>query len=375
MPVTTLSRRRFAGALGAAAGAALLDSIAPDASAGPDPGAPIRISANENPYGPSKKALAAMTRSQELAARYPDAAMRQVREDIAQFHGVGSDRVVLGCGSVEVLRLADAAFLSLGSTVVVAEPTFEAVLDHARVTRAEAVKVPLTKDHRHDLPEMLKACDARTGLVYVCNPNNPTGTIVSGDDLEAFVAEVPQPATILVDEAYHELVEDPSHRSMVGLIERFPNLMVTRTFSKIYGMAGMRLGYGISSEANAAKLRDHAAWSNVNVAVALAGVASLEDQAYAQRMRILLNGTRERLCSELKKDGRRYIPSHTNFVMIDVGGDVGPVVEGFREQGIRVGRRFPAMPNWLRVSIGTPEEMTAFLATLRELVPAPAAAA
>jgi histidinol-phosphate aminotransferase len=140
-------------------------------------------------------------------------------------------------------------------------------------------------------------------------------------------------------------------------------------------MAGMRLGYGITSEPNARKLLDHAAWSNVNVAVAMAGVASLQDQAYAQRIRILLNGTRQRLCAALKEDGRRFIPSHTNFVMIDVGGDVRPVVDGFRARGIRVGRRFPAMPNWLRVSIGTPEEMTAFLATLRELVPVPAAAA
>jgi histidinol-phosphate aminotransferase len=301
--------------------------------------------------------------------------MRKVRDDIAKVHGVAPERIVLGCGSGEVLRLADAAFLGPGKTVVVAEPTFEAVLDHARVTRAEAVKVSLTNDHRHDLPRMLKACNARTGLVYVCNPNNPTGTIVTGDDLEAFVAEVPPSATILVDEAYHEFVEDPSHRSMVGLIERFPNLVVTRTFSKIYGMAGMRLGYGIASEANVRKLRDHAAWSNVNVAVALAGVASLQDQAYAERTRKLMNGTRRRLCEELERDGRRYIPSHTNFVMVDVGGDVGPVVEGFRKRQILVGRRFPAMPSWLRVSIGTPEEMTAFLATLRELVPAPAAAA
>ena len=378
MTFEPISRRRFASVLGAATGAAALLPARPGfARAGaPEatPSTPIRISSNENPYGPSEQALAAMTRSQEVAARYPDDSVREVVGALAKAHGVSPDQVVLGCGSSEVLRLADAAFLSAGKTVVVAEPTFEAVLDYARVTRAEAVKVPLTADFRHDLETMAAACDARTGLVYVCNPNNPTGTIVTAAEILAFLAKVPRSATVLVDEAYHHFVEDAGYSSATELISRFPNLVVARTFSKIHGMAGMRLGYALTTEANARALREHSSWANVNVAVARAGLASLADEERVARIRALMNGTRRRLCEELAKEGRRYIPSEANFLMIHVGRDAEPVIAAFKERGILVGRRFASLPEWLRVSIGTPEEMTAFLAGLQELVPARAAA-
>src|SRR5437879_730686 len=175
-----ITRRHFAGALGAALGASLVPP-APARSA-PAPGM-VRIDSNENPYGPSPGALEAMSRSQTVAARYPDAVEERVIGALARLHGVTSDNVILGCGSGEILRMADMAFLGPGKNVVAAEPTFEAVLLYAGVTRAEPVKVPLTADHRHDLPRMAAACGERTGLVYVCNPNNPTGTIVTRDEL------------------------------------------------------------------------------------------------------------------------------------------------------------------------------------------------
>jgi len=270
--------------------------------------------------------------------------------------------------------MADAAFVTDGRTVVAAEPTFEAVLIHVKLTTGEGVKVPVTADFRHDLKAMAAACDARTGLVYVCNPNNPTGTIVSGDELEAFLAAVPPATAVLVDEAYHHFVEDPAYRSMDRALLRFPNLIVTRTFSKIYGMAGMRLGYGLASEANAKALRARSSFSVANTAVLAAALASLEEEALVPRQRARLNGTRQRLCEALSRDGRRFIPSEANFLMIDVGTDVEPIIKAFRERNVAVGRKFPAMPRWLRVTIGTPEETEAFLAALRALVPARAAA-
>jgi histidinol-phosphate aminotransferase len=311
-----------------------------------------------------------MREALDEAARYPYAPMREAASALAAAHGVDAERVVLGCGSSEILRVAAAAFLGPGRTLVAAEPTFEAVLDFARVVAAEAVKLPLTDDFRHDLARMAAACDARTGLVYVCNPNNPTGTIVTAEELEAFVAKLPAAATVLVDEAYHELVEDPRHRSALFLLGRFPNVVVARTFSKVHGMAGMRLGYAVASPERAQAMRERSSWANVNVAVARAGVASLRDAGHAERTAARLNATRRRLCAELEKDGRRYVPSHANFVMVDVGRDVGPVVDAFRERGILVGRRFAAMPQWLRVSVGTEEETDAFLAALRSIVPA-----
>jgi histidinol-phosphate aminotransferase len=376
MPSPSVSRRHFALSLGATLGAAVArpSGAAPRGQQAPGPAA-VDLSSNENPYGPCPAALEAMTRSQAVACRYPDDAEKTTIEAIARLHGVSPERVVLGAGSSEVLRLCDATFLGPGRTVVAAEPTFEAVLHYAKATTAEPVTVPLTADFRHDLAAMARACDERTGLVYVCNPNNPTGTIVTGEEFLAFMEKVPAAATVLVDEAYHHFVEAPAYRSALEVIDRFPNLVVARTFSKVYGMAGMRLGYGITSKANADALRAHSAWSNVNTAVLAAAQASLADVALVARQREKLNSTRRRLVAELERDGRRTIPSETNFVMIDVGGDVKPLIEALAGAGVRVGRRFAALPTWLRVTIGTPEEMQAFLKAFRAAAPARPAAA
>jgi histidinol-phosphate aminotransferase len=376
MTLPSISRRRFAGALGAAVGAAAASFRLPPAAeaslAKGEAADLVQLNSNENPYGPSDTARGAMASA--VASRYPDGAEQEMIEALARAHGVTPDRIVLGCGSSDVLRMADAAFLAPGKTVVAAEPTFEAVLAYAHVTKADAVKVPLTTDFRHDLARMAAVCDERAGLVYVCNPNNPTGTVVRADEIEAFLGRVPSSAVVLVDEAYHHFVEDPGYRTAIPLLDRFPNLVVARTFSKIHGMAGMRLGYGVASEANAKALRDRASWSNANAAVLAAARVSLEDQVHVARQRALLNDTRRWLCRELEREGRRYIPSEANFMMIDVGGDVKDVIEAFRARKILVGRRFPTLSTWLRVSVGTPEEMRAFLAALRDVVPARAAA-
>lgn len=375
----TLSRRQFAGRVGAAFGAVL---VAPEimrsvADARQPRGAEsaIQLNANENPYGPSEKAREAMTRSQAVAARYPDAYESLMVEEIAKLHGVQPANVVLGCGSGEILRMADMAFLTTGKNVVVAEPTFEAVLQYARVARGEGITVPQTADYRHDLPAMAAACNANTALVYVCNPNNPTGTIVSRDEMAAFISAAPKSAVLLIDEAYHHFVEDPKYASAFDWIGKAPNVVVVRTFSKIFGMAGMRLGYAVGSRENISAMRAHATSSNSNAAVLEAALASLADPNHVPRYKKMMNDTRHWLCAELKKDGRRYIPSETNFVMIDVGGDVRPVIDAFRKKNILVGRKFPSMPNWLRISIGTPKEMDLFVAGLREIVPSGAARA
>ena len=372
-----LTRRHLAGALGAAAGAALLDtrwSRAALAAGRRRSADEVLLNSNENPYGPCAKALEAAAASGRVANRYPDALEDEARNAIAAHHRVKPSQIALGCGSSEILRMADEAFSGPGRKVVAAEPTFEAVLAFARVLRAEGVKVPLTADFRHDLPKMAAACDAATGLVYVCNPNNPTGTIVGADELAAFAAKVPAGTTVLVDEAYHHLVESPSYRSACETLDRTPNVVVARTFSKIYGMAGLRLGYAVGSEEKIAAMSPYACWSNANAAVLSAALASLSDPDHVPRQRKMLNDTRRWLVAELARQGRRTIPSETNFVMIDMGGDVAPVIQAFRQRKILVGRKFPSMPNWLRVSIGKPEEMKAFVAGLSEIVPAKAAA-
>jgi histidinol-phosphate aminotransferase len=374
----SMSRRQFAEAIGLTVGATVLTRLGEStAEASLSRGQAsdfVQLNSNENPYGLSPRALEALSRSGRMASRYPDAVEDMTRETIARSHGVSTDQIVLGAGSSDVLRMADSAWLPEGRKVVAAEPTFEAVLLYARVTRAEAVKVRLTADHRHDLPKMAAACDAGTGLVYICNPNNPTGTIVSGDELDAFFARVPSSAIILVDEAYHHFVENPKYRSVIDSIGRYPNVVVARTFSKIYGMAGLRLGYAVASKANAEILQRNASWNNVNAAALDIALANLADPDHVPRERKKLNDTRRWLCAELEKDGRKYIPSETNFLMIHVGRDVAPLIAEFRAKKILVGRKFPSLSDWLRVSIGKPEETAAFLAALRQMVPAARAA-
>jgi histidinol-phosphate aminotransferase len=375
---TSISRRSFAGILGGAAGVVLaegpLGRVALAAAHHPRPTGAILLNSNENPYGPPPKALEAAARATHDGNRYPDALEDEMRAAIARHHGVPVERVVLGCGSSEILRMADAAFTGPTRNVVAAEPTFEAVLNYARALHTNAVKVPLTADFRHDLVKMAAACGEGTGLVYVCNPNNPTGTIVSLDALEAFAARVPKETTILVDEAYHHFVEDASYGTACGLIAKFPNVVVARTFSKIYGMAGLRLGYAIGTEERIAELAKFAAWNNTNAAVLSAGIACLADSDLVAKQRKLLNDTRRWLVGALRAEGRRVMPSETNFVMVEVGKDVGPLIDRFRERKILVGRKFPSFGTWLRVSIGTPDETRAFHATLGEIVPASVAA-
>jgi histidinol-phosphate aminotransferase len=217
---------------------------------------------------------------------------------------------------------------------------------------------------------MAAACDAGAGLVYVCNPNNPTGTIVTRDEFAFFLQHVPPSVAVLVDEAYHHFVDDPRYASAFEWIDKAPNLVLVRTFSKVYGMAGMRLGYAVASKENAEALREHAAWSNANAAVLAGALASLAEPDHVPRQRSLNRETRDWLCRELERDGRRYIASHANFLMVDVGGDVKPLIDAFAERRILVGRKFPSLPNWLRVSMGTKTEMRAFVDALRAIAPA-----
>jgi histidinol-phosphate aminotransferase len=369
-----LSRRQFGRLVSTSVGAAMLAPKLTSSvvEARLPPGVPedvIQLNSNENPYGPSAKALEAMTKSQRWASRYSGHLEQRVLETLAQQNGMDPACVLLGCGSGEILRIADMAFLAPGKNLVVAEPTFEAVLSYAKVTQAKPVLVPLTADFRHDLPRMAAACNAQTGLVYICNPNNPTGTIVTREELAAFFTRVPQSTIVVVDEAYYDFVEDPRCASASEWMKKLPNVVIVRTFSKVYGMAGMRLGYAVGAREVIAKMREHVLGNNSNAAVLEAALVSLSDEDLIPRQRKLNNDTRRWLCQELEKEGYRYIPSEGNFVMIELQGEVQPVVDAFRQRKILVGRQFPSMKNWLRVSIGKPEEVEAFLAGLRVIAP------
>jgi histidinol-phosphate aminotransferase len=373
MTTSKLSRREFAVSMGvAAAAAAARPTMAFPAMQRPAraarPAGAILLNANENSYGPSPKALEAMTGSQSIAMRYPDAAYGALQKQVADLHGVSDEQILFGCGSVEILRVTDAAFLAPDKNIVAAEPTFEAVLEYAKVTRSPAIKVPMTAEFRHDLPAMAAQCTSRTGVVYVCNPNNPTGTIVGSDEMARFFEAVPKSTLILVDEAYHHFVEDPRYASATAWIGKMPNLIVARTFSKVYGLAGMRLGYAVGSKEAIERMRPYSTVDNGNAAVLAAASVSLQDAGYVADCRKRIVDSRRWVTEQLRALNFRVTDSQANFFMTDVRGDVTPLIEEFRTRNVYVGRKFPSMASWMRVSIGTSDEMRAFMEAFREIM-------
>ncbi len=366
-----LSRRRFAGLLGAGIATAALRPIAKAAAAPATAVAPeglggiVRLSSNENPYGPPPASFEAMRQAFDRAWRYPDEAADEVVADLAKLHGAGNDQVLLGNGSGEILKICAAAFTGPGRPVVMAEPTFEAIARYTRAAGGEVIQVPLTADFRHDTAKMLEAARF-AGLVYVCNPNNPTGSATP--DLRGFLASVPAGTAVLVDEAYHHYAEGGGYESVIPLVAEHPNLIVARTFSKIFGMAGLRLGYAVARPETLERLRFHQAWDTVNGQVLAAARAALGETAYLEKSRQLNRETRAWVTGELTTRGYTVIPSQTNFLMADLRRDVGPVIDALRQQKVEVGRRFQALPTHLRVTIGTRPQMERFVSALGEVM-------
>ena len=339
----------------------------------------VRLSSNENPYGPSPKAFKAMSDAFGLACRYPDEPAEVLVESLARLNGVASGEILLGDGSGEILKLCADVYTgpltnernAVGrGPLVVADPTFEAILYHAKLNDAEIVKIPLTPSFSHDLPKMMAA--AKKGLVYICNPNNPTASISAKNEVREFVEKAPADTMILVDEAYHHYADSPDYESMIPLVKDHPNLIVTRTFSKIYGMAGLRCGYCIAQSQAIERLRERQSWDSINLMALAAATASLEDPDQVTKGRRLNAETRAFTTSELEKMGFLTIPSQANFIMIDVKRPVVPLIATLKSRKVQVGRLFRPMPSHLRVTIGRKSEMEAFLTVFREVTaPAP----
>jgi len=349
-----LSRRNFARLLGAGAAVAAFPSVLARTA----PGAPILLNSNENPLGPSPAAMRAVRDQLGEVFRYPDDAEEVLAAAIAKLHGVTPGEVLLGNGSSDILRLAAFAF---PGKLVTATPTFEALWTHAR---DRVQRVPLTATHAHDLDTMAGAA-SNAPLVYLCNPNNPTATITPKAAVREFLDAVPETTTVLVDEAYFHYAESPDYETVAPLIAAKPNLIVARTFSKIYALAGLRVGYALAQHATIEKLRAQQAWNAMNLLGVVAATASLGDPAHVASSRRRNHDTRAFVTAELDRLGYHTLPSEANFVMIDMRRDVKPVIAAFRERGVRVGRLFPAMPQHLRVTIGTQAEMQRFVEVFR----------
>ncbi len=362
MAVSISRRALLAGSQALAAGAAAgllpgqlaAQSLQPGGSTGP-----IRLLANENPYGPSASARRA------IAAAVPDSWQYTIRQDkrlkklIAAQEGVSLGHVMIGAGSGEVLRIAALLFCRDGQEVISARPTFTFLQNYARRLGAAVIEVDLDSGMRHDLDAMAGRVSANTGLVYVCNPNNPTGTMIEGSGLRPFVAEVSAKTTVLVDEAYLDLSEDLAKHTAVANVRDGDNVIVTRTFSKLHGLAGLRIGYAIARPEIVRKL-EKLRMSMLNVAGLRAATASYQDTEFQKFSRMKTRESVRLIYNICEEANLAFTSSRGNFVFFDTGGSVREFRAAMRASGILVGRSYPPYEGWCRISMGTVEQMQVF---------------
>ena len=353
----------------AGTGSALTRLLAPGSGLGHGrtlPNGDIRLCFNENPLGISPMARDALVEAIVDANRYPGDYRTPLIEELASSLGVDTNTLTLGFGSTELLQVATHAFQGPNVPLVIAEPTFEDIADYQDTMPFEVRTVPLTADLQHDVGRMREAAGRRPCVVYVCNPNNPTGTVTDSSALDAWIADAPETTTFLLDEAYLEYATDPRFRPGLHWIHDKPNVVVIRTFSKIYGMAGLRLGYAVSHPVTATRLNEWTVQNSPNVLAGAAALASLKDETLVPRAIEVNEASKEIAHVTLDELGLEYLPTNTNFLMHRVNGDLEEYIGRMREAGILVGRRFPPMLEWNRLSFGLPEQMDQWASTLKD---------
>jgi len=332
------------------------------------------LSSNENCWGPPESVMKAMNGAWKYANRYgyPDA---NIVQEIAKHHGLKPENILLTAGSGEALDVIGTTYLMGGKKVLGVEPTYSTVYQHATSIKTTAIKLPLGKDYREDIAATIKAANTRAseiGLVYLCNPNNPTGLVVTKQEVKQLLDGIPKGMPVLIDEAYHHFVDTPDYASAVPYVVEGRPVIITRTFSKIAALAGMRLGYAIAREDMIAQMRPYSMGS-INALVKHGGAAALKDTDSQAKIKKMTIDLRDKTSAELRAHGYDVIPSQTNFFMVSIGREIQPVIEEFRQKKVLVGRPFPPMTTHMRVSVGTADEMDRFMKAFKEIFPAKAA--
>jgi len=376
----SLSRRRFFGGVAAAMGVLGLrpsSSLFAQARTAQFTGseaqydAYVKLASNENNWGPPESVMKAMNNAWKYANRYgyPDGNIVQV---IADHHGVKPENVLLTAGSGEVLQVVGTTYLTDGKMVLGSDPSYGSVYQHATNIKADAIKVPLDKNYRQQIDKMIEATNRHArdiGFVYLCNPNNPTGVIITAKEIKQILDNIPKDMPVLIDEAYHHFVDDPAYGTSMPYVLEGRQVIVARTFSKIAALAAMRLGYAVAPADMIARMRPYSMGS-INALVKHGGVASLKDTQGQADIKARVIAIRTKTTRELEAWGYPVIPSQANFFMVSLGErTVQPVIEEFRQKNILVGRPFPPMLNHLRVTVGREEDMDKFLTAFKEIFP------
>jgi histidinol-phosphate aminotransferase len=327
-------------------------------------GKPLVLCWNENPYGPAPAARAAISAAVADSCRYPDDEAPQLVELLARKEGLSEEHIVPGTGSGELLRGLGMIHGRNAGEIIAAAPTYEELTDYAQQAGAMLKFVPVDKQLNHDLAAMRAAVSERTRAVYVCNPNNPTGTAISAESIRSFVRSLPDSVTTIVDEAYLDFADKGDVQTVTDLVAAGKRVVVLRTFSKLHGMAGVRCGYAIARPDLAAELA-RVRMSTPNIFAVRAARASLGDQAYLTDTRQRILASRTRITDELTRLKLSYAHPQTNFVFFDTGAPLQQFAAFMKQRNILVGRLFPPYANWCRITIGIEAEVDAFLRGLR----------
>ena len=330
----------------------------------------IKLASNENPLGPSPKAAKAIRKALRDMNRYPDAASWYLKAKIATTFKTAIDRIVCGNGSDEIIILAMKAFVDKGDEVIIAKPTFLIYQVAAGIAGANIKFVPLTKDLKYDLQAMKRAVTDKTKIIFIANPDNPAGSYVTKKELDEFFDGLPGDCIVYLDEAYFELATYLAKDYPNGLdyLER-PNLIVARSFSKIYGLAGLRIGYGITSSRIARYLDKFRDPFNVNALAQAAACAAMDDKEFVKKTLKLVKAERQFLCDSLDKMGLEYVKTVTNFMMINVKKDSTKVFEDMICKGVIIRDMKPwGYDTFIRVSVGTREENKIFIDMLKKVL-------
>jgi len=355
--VTSGMAAGLAGFTGAGGALGTLLERAPGFSPGKrDENGNIRLSSNENPLGISPAAREAILEAIPESNRYGGRRSELIAA-LANYLDVREENITVGFGSTEILQICTQAFHGPNTPLIAASPTFEDVMDYQDTMPFEVKSFPHTAVLQHDVGRMREEAKKRPSVVYFCNPNNPTGTVTSSADIDAWIAEAPETTTFLMDEAYLEYVTDDRYWPALKWIEEKPNVVVIRTFSKIFGMAGLRVGYAVSHPTTAARLDEHTVQNSPNVLAGAAAAAALQDEGIVERS-IAVNEESKAIVHEtLDELDLEYLPTNTNFIMHRINGDLETYRNRMRAEGLLVGRNFPPMLDHNRLSFGLPEEM------------------
>ncbi len=328
----------------------------------------IKLASNENPLGPSTLAQKALKEFASKISFYPDGNCYYLKNELASYLGVEESNIVMGNGADELITLVGLAYLNPNDEIIMAEPTFSEYEFSARLMDATPIKVP-SQDFRHDMKAIAAAVTDKTKIVFICNPNNPTGTIVTREEMETFFKEIPPEVLVVIDEAYYEYASDPKYPQSIEFLKEGYNVLILRTFSKIYGLAGLRIGYGLARENIVTDINTVREPFNVNAVAQHAARAALKDEEHVKEGRRINEEGKKYLAEEFERLNLFHLPTEANFVFVDVGVDSRKLFPKMLQKGVivRTGDIF-GYPDFIRLTIGTHEQNRRFIEAFEESV-------